>query len=119
MPLAYTETEPLTIPDNAYNAYNVATILIQGGRYGGEWVMNAIALDGGQIREDAEVIGSIHTARDERPGMAVDAAFVWVNDVCVRSGLKLGHFENRNGDYGPAEAPYFAAALFLIDRRKS
>lgn len=119
MPLAYQVTEPLSIPDAAFNADDIATILVQGGRYGGEWVMNAIALDGGPIREDVEVIGSIQTARDDRPSMAVDTAVVWVNDVCVKAGLKLAHFENRNGDYGPNEAPYFAAALFLIDRRSA
>jgi hypothetical protein len=117
MPLAYDIRQPLVIPDAAFNKDGIATILIQGGRYGGEWVMNAIALDGGPIPDDAEVIGSIHTEKDERPGMAVDTAFVWVNDVCVKAGWKLAHVTNHNDKYGPSEAPFFAAASFLIDRR--
>jgi hypothetical protein len=115
MPLAYQEQQPLIIPDSAYNTDDIATILITGGRYGGQWQLNAIPMTPGGPGEPA---GSILTAADNRPGMAVDTALVWVNDAVARAGLKLAHFESKNDQYPPDQAPYFAAALALIDRRK-
>lgn len=115
MPLAYDTNTTLAFPDYLFKD-DVATIIVTGGRYGGRWVLNAlpIALHSNQPRDS---IGQITTARDERPSMAVDTALVWVNDACVRAGVKLAHWENRNHEYPPDQAPHFAAALFTIDRR--
>ncbi|NRQ34492.1 hypothetical protein HII36_21955 [Nonomuraea sp. NN258] len=47
----------------------------------------------------------------------MDTAYVWINDACIKAGVRLAHFENRNDQYGPDGAPYFASAAFAIDRR--
>jgi len=114
MPLAYDTQQRLTIPDTAYNTDDIATILITGGRYGGRWHLNALPMTS---NGPGEPVGAILTAADDRPDMAVDTALVWVNDECARAGLKLAHFESKNSQYPPDQAPYFAAALALIDRR--
>ncbi len=120
MPLAYHVTDELEIPDSAFNADDIATLLIQGGRYGGAWIMNAGAMVDG--KPDGDVIGSIETVEDiqgPRPDVAVDSAYVWVNDACVRQGWKLAAFENLNGLYDAASAPFFAAGMFYVDRAKA
>jgi len=115
MPLAYETREPLSIPADAYNGDDIATILVQGGRYGGQWAMKAVAVVDGKPCD--VVIGEIFTNPDDRPDMAVDTAYVWVNDACVRAGVKLAHAQNMNGSYDAESAPYFAAAMFFVDRR--
>lgn len=114
MPLAYEERTPLTIPADAFADDDLARIVVQGGRYGGEWNLIASVLTPGS---DPQPIGEIMTAADDRPEMAVDTAQVWLNDACGKAGLKLAHFESKNDSYGPAEAPFFAAAFALVDRR--
>lgn len=116
MPLAYEVREPLVIPDDAYNADGIATICVTGGRYGGHWMLHALPAGGEQ---KSKSVGEIFTEADPRPDMAVDTAYVWVNDACVRAGVKLALVRNLNDQYGPDEAPYFAGGIFLIDRRES
>lgn len=107
MPLAYAVTEPLTIPPDQFNADGLAVLTAHGSRYGGEWVMG--------IMGAAEVVlGEINTVADDRPSMAVDSAYVFINDTCVRSGLKIVKFENLNDRYPPDQAPYFALARFVV-----
>ena len=115
MPLTYGVTEPLAIPADAYNADDVAVILVTGGRYGGQWALRAQPVKDGKPTETC--IGEIFTEKDERPGMAVDTAYVWVNDACVRAGVKLAAVKDMNGSYDAESAPYFASALFYVDRR--
>jgi hypothetical protein len=116
MPLAYETREPLTIPGSAFNADDVATILVQGARYGGQWMLGAQVVRNGKP-EDA-IIGSIFTEADDRPSMAVDTAWIWVNDACMKDGVKLAAWNDLNGSYDAGSAPFFAAATFIIDRRK-
>ena len=114
MPLDYEVRSALTIPDDAFNEDGIATILVTGRSYRGVWVLNALTVRDG--RPSGEPIGSIKTAPDGRPSMAVDTAMTWVGDACARAGLKLAHWESRNGAYGPDEAPFFASAIFTVDR---
>jgi hypothetical protein len=115
MPLTYQENQPLVIPVDAYNADDIATVLVTGGRYGAQWALKALPVYDGKPRD--VVIGEIWTAKDERPDMAVDTAVVWVNNACVHAGVKMAHFDNLNSTYDAESAPYFASAIFLIDRR--
>ncbi|GGS84271.1 hypothetical protein GCM10010156_48590 [Planobispora rosea] len=114
MPLAYTTHQPLEIPADAYNDDDIATIVVQGARYGGQWMLTAVWF---RSNGSSDLIGKIQTVPSTDPDLVVNTAFVWVNDACMTSGVKLAHYENRNNAYGPEEAPYRAAAVFLIDRR--
>lgn len=99
--------EPLTIPDEAYNADDIATIVVTGTSYGGTWKMNAIST--GDIEVDDV---------PRRPDLALAAAHQWVRESCAEAGLTLGHFSDLNGTYGPDEAQFFSGGQFLIDRRR-
>jgi hypothetical protein len=114
MPLQFQVVKPLVIPGDAYNADDVAVIVVTGGRYGGQWALNAIATHGSK---KGCPIGEIETERDERPSMALDTALVWVNDACAKARVKLVTWQNKNDQYGPDEAQFFASAIFVIDRR--
>lgn len=109
MPLDYTVKQALVIPDDAFTD-NIVVIIAHGGRYGGRWSVKAF--------KDAKgpVFGEILTARDERPGMAVDTALVWLNDYAVSNGLTLAHRENLNHNFPPDQAPYFALGRFVLER---
>jgi hypothetical protein len=117
MPLAYEVHQALTIPASAYNSDDIATILGTGGRYGGQWVLKAVLVQGGEPRFSDPILGEMLTAKDDRPDMAVDTAYVWVNDACVKAGVKLAASKNLNSSYDAESAPYFASATFFIDRR--
>lgn len=43
MTLGYQVTEPFVIPDEAYNADDIATIVVTGRSDGGMWALNAIS----------------------------------------------------------------------------
>lgn len=108
MPLPYIVAKPLApIPPDRFNADGLAGLIVAGGRYGGHWVLNASFTP-------EEVIGTIETEQDDRPSMAVDTAYVWINDEAARIGLKIVHFESMNDRYPPDQAPYFAAAQFIL-----
>ena len=116
MPLAYSVRRPLDIPAEAYNRDDIATIVVTGGSYGGRWILNALSTHEGS--DPTKSLGEIETVEaPDQPDQAVDTAVVWVNDFCVKNGVKLAHFENKNSEYGPDEAPFFAAAIFLIDKQ--
>lgn len=117
MPLAYETRRSLTFPDRIFSADDIAVIVVTGARYGGQWSLSALVVQEGGPSDDSK-LGEIFTAENPDPQQAVDTAYVWVNDACVSGDVKLAHFENKNSTYGPDEAPYFASALFLIDRRK-
>lgn len=109
--------EPLTIPDEAYNADDIATIVVTGTSYGGTWNMNAISTH--LPPDDAKPIGDIEVDdAPRRPDLALAAAHQWVRQSCAEAGLTLGHFSDLNGTYGPDEAPFFSSGQFLIDRRR-
>lgn len=113
MPLAYEVRKTLNIPQTAFGD-DIAVVLVTGGRYGGSWVLRAFPMQDGK---PGDAVGEIMTDPDERPSMAVDTALIWVNDACVKAGWNLAAHQDRNYEYAPEEAPYFAAALFVIDRR--
>ena len=112
MPLAYTVDQPLQpIPVDQFNADGIAVVMVSGGRYGGQWVMDAYV---DHDNPDAQPIGSIETTPDDRPSMAVDTAYVWMNDELTRAGMKIAGFKSLNAQYPPDQAPFFAAAQFLV-----
>lgn len=116
--LAYTVAQPLAIPGEAYNADDIATIVVTGGSYGGSWVLTALSthLPPGE----GQPIGRIETGQAERrPDLALDAAHRWIRESCDETGLVLGHFKDLNDHYGPDEAPFFSSGQFLIDRRRA
>lgn len=118
MPLPYHVTTDLDLSQLVYNADDIATIVVTGGQYDGDWALNAIPFDGGRPAGDA--IGSIMTERaGHGPEMAFDTAYVWVNDACVKAGVKLVHAADKNDERPAEERPYFATGLFLVDRRQS
>ena len=118
MPLPYDVTEPLQLPRGHFNADAIAVITIQGGRYGGHWVINAFADD------PNETVGRIDTCydlqradltKDERyPQLATDTALIWLNDETKRRGWRLLTWDSFNDRYGPDEKPFFMAARALI-----
>lgn len=108
MPLAYEVIDPLTLTAEAFNADGLAVITANGARYGSEWAMTF------HDNDPAVSLGEIHTAADDRPSMAVDTAYVFVNDACVKNGLKIVSFRNMNDRYPPDQAPYFALAQFVV-----
>ena len=111
MTLDYETVQDLAIPDTAYNADGIATLVLTGGSYGGMWVMNAIVLG------EEEPSGSIETAEaPRRPDLALDAAEDWVGRECARLGVALRLCVSKNDQYGPGEAPFFTTGLALVDR---
>src|SRR6266576_958103 len=118
MTLEYLVTQPLAIPEAAFTAIpgapDIAKIIVSGGSYGGMWVMNAVPT---HVPPDEVVpIGSIQTGEAKgQPEVAYEAASDWLREACAVLGFKLVHAESLNGQYGPAEAPFFSSGLFLID----
>lgn len=108
MPLAYEVTEPLTIPSAAFNKDGLAVLTAHGARYGGQWLISIFDND------PESKLGEIETVADDRPSMAVDTAYVFINDVCVKAGLKIVSFNNLNDRYPPDQAPFFALAQFVV-----
>lgn len=117
MSLAYYDVDPLAIPDEAFDANDMATLVVTGTTYGGEWVMNAISVH--TSPEDATAIGSFET--DEAPGrpdLAVEAAKAWMTKECERLGLTILTAQDQNHTYSASDAPYFAGISFIIGRRR-
>ncbi len=114
MPLTYDTREPLVIPDEGWNDDGQLLLLVQGGRYGGQWLMSAAPLD--LEHGPGDEVGAIWTALDYRPAMAVDTAVVWVNDACARAGHSVLAVMNLNHLYDADSAPYFAAVQFVIGK---
>ncbi len=108
MPLAYEVITQLALPPAAFNTDGLAVLTANGARYGGEWVMTF------HDNDPAVSLAEIHTAADDRPDMAVDTAYVFVNDACVKNGLKIVGFKNLNDRYPPDQAPYFALGQFVV-----
>lgn len=108
MPLPYEVTTDLDIPADAFNADGIAIVNVQGGRYGGNWVIRAFV---GTASEPAGEIESTYDLRrsdltkDERyPDLAVDTVYVWLHD----------HVKKHACSFGADERPFFIAARALI-----
>lgn len=110
---------PLVIPEEAWghDVDGVAVIVVTGTSYGGMWVLHAMTTHTSE--EESSSIGEIETdPAVRRPDLAVDAASEWVERYCHASGYLLHRTCNLNHSYGPDEAPFFASASFVIDRRR-
>jgi hypothetical protein len=116
MPLEYGTTQPLTI--DTYDENGLAAIVVQGGRYGGTWVITATANDG-------RAVGELRTSLDEQrhpdlvddpryPYLAIESAFIWLREQTEHQGLGLAYFECLNHHYPPGDAPYFCAARAVV-----
>jgi hypothetical protein len=119
MPLPYDTTTDLQIPAGAFNNDGLAVLLLQGGRYGGDWTVVA---SGGPERD---TWGEFCTSIDDRrkralltdpgyPDRAAETAFIWLMDQAKRQGLRVVGWECMNSHYGPGEAPYFCAAQAIV-----
>lgn len=122
MPLHYDVEEELNIPAELFNADAIAVIDINGGRYGGDWVISASA------RTVDESLGQINTShdrshhdltQDERyPDLAADTAYVWLHDHVKKHGWRLLTWECFNNQMGPDERPYFMSVRAAIGSDK-
>lgn len=109
----YITDEPLNVPADAFNADGIATLILTGGRYGGQWLINVCH----GPAENPDIIGSVETDVTTDPDEAAAAALSWVREECVRTGLKVAHYVNHNDRYGPAERPFFTLAqVLLVDK---
>ncbi|MFJ1839032.1 hypothetical protein ACIOJ9_34855 [Streptomyces sp. NPDC088175] len=114
--LPYEVIQALSVPEQAYNADDIATIVVTGESYGGAWGLSAISTH--LPPDEATAIGRIETAEaPRRPDLALETAQEWIRSSCTEAGLVLGHFKDLNGTFGPDEAPFFSSGQFLIDRR--
>lgn len=112
--LPYRETKPLTIPADAFDGSGVALLVVTGASYGGMWVINALPQHGREPGQ-GEVIGQIETDEaPQQPDRALTSARAWLEAYCEGTPFSLGHFESRNHEYGPGEAPFFCIALAAV-----
>lgn len=120
MPLPIADADPLNIPESAFNADGLAVIMLPGGRYGGDWVIQAVNAGG-----DQQPAGKIRTSVDGRrkqvlendpgyPDRAIETAFIWLTGEARRQGLRVVDFECLNGRYAPAERPFFCLARGIV-----
>jgi len=109
--LGYRVEQPLDIPDEAFAADGIATIVVTGYSTGGIWIMSALA-----PQMPTAKFGSFRTdTAPGKPDLAVEAAEDWMSKECDRLGLNLAHSENHT--YPTDEAPFFAAIMFLVVRQ--
>ncbi|HEY5987167.1 MAG TPA: hypothetical protein VIV12_12455 [Streptosporangiaceae bacterium] len=120
MPLDYTSTA-LDIPASAFNADGLAVLLLQGGRYGGDWVIHAVPFQPKADREDSYGRLDTFTPSDQAllsdpryPYLAVESAFIWLNDQARQRGWRVVAWECLNAHYGAQERPYFCAARAIV-----
>ena len=122
MPLPYEVTSPLDVPASAFNPDGIAVISINGGRYGGHWVINAFVdvreESAGEIETTYDLRRSDLTKDDRYPDLAADTAYVWLHDHVKKHGWRLLMWENLNSQYGPDERPYFSTARAVIGNDK-
>ena len=127
MPLPYDTSKTLRIPTEAFNDNGIAVLDIHGGRYDGHWVIDAF-IAGANKRSDEPEIGGIETCydlqrddltKDDRyPDLAVDTAYVWLNDEMKKLGWRLLAWDNFNGQQDPGMRPYYIAARVVIGSDK-
>jgi hypothetical protein len=124
MPLPIAASEDLAVPASMFNGDGLAVLILQGGRYGGDWVIRPVAADGAgsPAGEFTTSAGSERTMQalltDPRyPDRAIETAFIWLTGEAKRQGLRVVAFECLNSQYGAGERPYFCAARAVIAGR--
>ena len=117
-PVNYQVEQPLVLPDSAFDETGVAQLVIQGGRYGGEWkvAVQVFRPKGGGV---GEVIGSIWTDEAKHPGApddVVEATRQWIVAQLPEEATE-GYYQCLNRDtYGPNERDFFAAGRMILLR---
>ena len=120
MPLPIVSAEPLDIPESAFNEHGLAVIMLPGGRYGGDWVIQAVSADGasqpaGEIRTSVDAHRKQALERDPGyPDRAVETVFTWLVGETKARGWRVVGFERLNDQYGPDERPFFCLARAII-----
>lgn len=112
--LTYDIDTPLDIPASCFSDQGVAVLLVTGGSYGGQWVLNALAMNlDGSVSD--QPCGSIMTGEAPRnPERALTAARAWCEAYCEGTPFSLAVFESLNHTYSPGEAPFFASARVAV-----
>jgi hypothetical protein len=121
MPLPIASSEDLAIPAAMFNEHGLAVLTLQGGRYGGDWVITPVSPDG----RDLDGGGLTTSAGDERarqalladpgyPDRAIETAFIWLMEQAKRQGLRVVAFECLNSQYPETDRPYFCAARAVV-----
>jgi hypothetical protein len=119
MPLDHTTITPLEIPNAAFNADGLAVLLLRGTRETGTWVIQAGA--GGEVG-----LGQLQTFIPEQggflddphyPDLAVETAFVWLNEQARRQGWRVVSWECLNAYYDPEQRPFYCAARAVVVNR--
>lgn len=120
MPLPIASSDDLHIPEAMYNGDGLAVLIMQGGRYGGDWVIQPVNPDGpdqpaGEFRTSVDDRSRQHLQGDPGyPDRAIETAFIWLIGETIRQGLRVVMFECLNSEIGEAERPYFCAARAVI-----
>lgn len=100
-----------------FNQDDIATVLINGTTYGGEWVLNAWALVHGKPSELP--IGSANLGgRGLSAADAFSAGADWLTTVLTSSGLQVAAVQDRSTDIPADQRPYFTGGIVIVDRRK-
>lgn len=118
MPLPYEVHEALQVSTSSFNDDGLAVLMVHGGRYGGDWEINARLSSDDPSREPRGSIGTSRgrtSTKDERyPDLALDSAFVWLNDEAKKRGWRLVHWESLNDNFPSDQKPYFVLARALL-----
>lgn len=120
MPLPIASSEALNISPSEFNEHGLAVIMLPGGRYGGDWVIQAVSADG-QSQPEGEFRTSVDDRRKRElesdrayPDRAIETAFIWLTGETKRQGLRVVGFECLNDQYSEAERPFFCLARAII-----
>jgi len=117
MPLPYETRKPLNLPATSFSGDGLAVLQVQGGRYGGDWVISVT--DGqdsfGELEAHAPPGRKAELMRDPGyPDRAIETAFIWLLAQAQERGWRVVYWECLNGQYGPREVAYFCTARVII-----
>jgi hypothetical protein len=121
MPLPIASWVNLAIPAGLFNEHGLAVLTLQGGRYGGDWVITPVSQDGRYLA-GGEFTTSAGSERRMQalltdpgyPDRAIETALIWLMGEAKRQGLRVVMFECLNGQYPETDRPYFCAARAVI-----
>jgi len=118
MPLPCIPGADLQIPPDVFSSDGLAVLLLQGGRYGGDWHIAVTT-----AADQTDCLGSFQTAPHQQqelltdpryPWLAIETAFIWLMAQAQEHGWRVVSWDCLNGHYGPDEAPYFCAASAIV-----
>jgi hypothetical protein len=113
-PLGYGIDAPLAIPASCFSDKGIAVLLVTGGSYGGQWVLNALPMNMDGTVSD-QPCGTITTAEAPRdPERALTAARAWFEAHCEGTPFALIDLKSLNHMYGPNEAPFMASGQAIV-----